>query len=72
MDLLQIEMGAFHDDLEIVEIVAQGFPRRIYERHSYINELDELSFFQKFRLTKQTVLNILELIENRLEYPLDR
>lgn len=72
MDLLQIEMDAFHDDLEIVEIVAQGFPRRIYERHSYINELDELSFFQKFRLTKQTVLNILELIENRLEYPLDR
>ncbi|KAJ8950060.1 hypothetical protein NQ314_008066, partial [Rhamnusium bicolor] len=41
----------FEDDLDILDILDHGFPRRIYER-----------------LTKETVLELLELIEGDLEY----
>ena len=65
-------MEMFDDDLEILDLVEEGFPRRIYDRSNYFRELDNLTFFRRFRLTKPTVLNILEEIEDNLEYPDDR
>lgn len=59
------------DDLDIIEIIDFGFPRRNYQREEYFDLMDNLSFFKRFRLTKQTTLNILEQIEEELEYDND-
>ncbi|KAK9739659.1 hypothetical protein QE152_g8848 [Popillia japonica] len=45
----------FDDDLDILEIIDFGFPRRIiYDRTDDFNNLDDLSFFRRYRLTKPT------------------
>lgn len=65
-------MDAFDDDLEVLDLLQLGFPREIHERKNHFDTMDNLTFFRRFRLTKPTVLNILEEIEDRLEYPDDR
>lgn len=59
------------DDLDILDVIDMGFPRRIYDRADHFNGLDNFIFFKRFRLLKPTVLNILELIEEDLEFPND-
>lgn len=44
-------------------------PRMIYEREDHFHNFSENKFFERFRLKKNTVLQVLQLIENRLEYP---
>jgi hypothetical protein len=61
----------FEDDLEILDIIDFGFPRQIYNRANHFVNLDELSFFRRFRLTKNTTLALLELIEEDLEFVSD-
>lgn len=65
------ENNIFEDDLEVLDIVDFGFPRRRYIRSNYFEDLDELQFFQRFRLRKNTTLNVLEEIEHLIEYPHD-
>lgn len=60
----------FEDELEIFEIVDFGFPRRVLQRNNHFEELDELTFFKRFRLLKATTLRV--QIEEQLEYPDDR
>ena len=55
------------DDEEILDIIRLGFPRHFYERTNFFDELDDLSFFKRFRLTKRTVLFLLGRIEDQLE-----
>lgn len=57
-----------NDDVDALDIIDLGFPRRFYERANYFENMDELSFFRRFRLRKNTVLSILEQIEDQLEY----
>lgn len=57
------------DDLEVLDIFNDGFPRRRYNRKNYYEELDEKTFFQRFRLTKPTVLQLVEMLEDTLEHP---
>lgn len=61
----------FNDDLDILEIIDNGFPRRIYNRKNYFEDLDNLTFFKRFRLRKESVLYLLRIIEDDLEYPSD-
>lgn len=68
---VELENDIFDDDLEIFEIVNHGFPRQLYRRADHIQSLDNLSFFKRFRLNKETVRNILEQIEHTLEFPYD-
>lgn len=56
------------DDLDIIDF---GFPRKIYQRENHFEEMDNLTFFRRFRLMKNTVLYLLELIEGDLEYDND-
>lgn len=65
-------MEVFEDDLEVLDLVDAGFPRQIYDRSNYFDNMDNLTFFRRFRLTKPTVLNILEQIEDHLEFPDNR
>lgn len=65
-------MDIFVDDLEILEFLEHGFPRRVYDRSNHYEEMDRLTFFRRFRLTKPTVMNLLEAIEDQLEFPDDR
>lgn len=57
-----------NDDLDILDIIDFGYPRKIYDRKNNFEELDNLTFFKRFRLMKNTVLHLLELIERDLEY----
>lgn len=59
------------DDVDILNIIDFGFPRRLNVRRNYIDDMDDLSFFRRFRLTKPATISLLELIENNLEYDND-
>lgn len=66
---MEIEDELFvEDDQEILDIILFGFPRRNYERAEYFDEMDNMSFFRRFRLTKDSVLSLLVEIEDELEY----
>ncbi|VEN62940.1 unnamed protein product [Callosobruchus maculatus] len=65
-------MDFFEDDLEILDIIENGFPRKVYKRTNHYQEMDEFSFFRRFRLYKSTVLAVLQQIEDELEYPYNR
>lgn len=46
---------------------------RIYKtRRDYFEEYDDVDFSTRFRLSKNAVLRVLELIEGKLEYSSDR
>lgn len=59
-------MEFLDDNLDLFDIFENGIPRRKYERASYIEDMDNLTFFKRFRLLKETVLSILPLIEDEL------
>lgn len=59
------------DDLEVIDLVLYGIPRRVNIRPDYFHSLSDMEFFQRFRLRKETVLDILILIENDLEFIYD-
>lgn len=60
------------DDLEIFEILDHGMPRQVYERPDLFHSFDDRAFFNRFRLTKETILHLLPLLEPHLERPLNR
>jgi len=47
-------------------------PRWIRERAEDFDNLDDTDFVTRYRLSKSTVLSILEKIENALEFETDR
>lgn len=47
-------------------------PRIFKDRHCYFEEYDDVDFCTRFRLSKDMTLDILQLIEDKLEYPSDR
>ncbi|KAG5868041.1 hypothetical protein JTB14_001733 [Gonioctena quinquepunctata] len=59
------------DDLDDLNLIIYGIPRRIYHRNEYFNSWDDLTFFSRFRVTKPTSLYILNLIEAEIEHPYD-
>lgn len=64
-------MLAFEDSSDDEDVVIRR-PRWIREREDHFNNLDDVDFFTRFRLTKQTVLSVLIQIENSLEFTSDR
>lgn len=66
-DLLDV----INNDDVVLEFIYYGLPRQIYERSDYINSLDEVGFKRRFRLSKEAVLFVLNIIEIDLEYPMD-
>ncbi|XP_031328994.1 putative nuclease HARBI1 [Photinus pyralis] len=57
------------DDLDVINVIIFGIPRQVYNRSDYFHSFDDLTFFQRFRITKPTAISILELIEPHIEYP---
>lgn len=53
------------DDGDIIDIINFGIPTRQFIKRYYFDELDDSSFFQRFRLTKPTVAHVLEQIESQ-------
>lgn len=60
-------MEFLNDDLDLLDLVEHGLPRRRYERNDYFDTMDDLSFFKRFRLLKNTVERLLPEIEEELE-----
>lgn len=60
------------DELDAFDLVVYGIPRNIHVHANYFEEYNELNFFKRFRLRKQSVINILEQIEDRLQYTHNR
>ncbi|XP_018374641.1 PREDICTED: putative nuclease HARBI1 [Trachymyrmex cornetzi] len=62
------------DELDAFDLVVYGIPRNIHIRANYFEKYDDLNFFRRLRLRKQSVMrpnrpiNILEQIQDRLEY----
>lgn len=74
MDVLEfIEELDSDDDREIINFI--DYERRPYilkERIDLFMTLDDKDFIMRFRLKKETVLNLLEKIEGQLESVTDR
>lgn len=60
------------NDEEDIIIFAVRRPRWIRERAQEFDNLDDRDFITRYRLSKATVLLILEQIEESLEYETDR
>ena len=60
------------DDEDDFIIFAIRRPRWIRERTDDFDSLDDRDFITRYRLTKPTILSILEKIEHHLEYETDR
>lgn len=58
------------EDREL-EFVLNGIPRRFYERFNYFDSFDESTFYKRYRISKNTSLYVLNLIEADIEYPYD-
>lgn len=73
MEEVQFELHPLlEDDIEVIELIEQGVPRQIYNRFNYFESMDDASFFKRFRLSRHTVLHLLEQIEMQLEHPIDK
>ncbi|XP_011861742.1 PREDICTED: uncharacterized protein LOC105558586, partial [Vollenhovia emeryi] len=60
------------DELDAFNLIVYGIPRNVRVRANYFEKYDELNFFRMFRLEKQSVINILEQIEDHLKYTHNR
>lgn len=70
---MNIDSDYSSDEEAIVEFLLwERRPYRVRPRVDHFTILDENDFFMRFRLTKQTVLHILDLIEREIETPTDR
>jgi hypothetical protein len=58
MNLLFDDVDIFEDDFDILEIINIGFPRLYCVRSAHFHDMDEFTFYKRFRLTKQTCLNL--------------
>lgn len=65
---MELEDLIYDDDLDVLDIIHYDFPRAQIERTEYFHNMDDLSFFRRFRLTKPTVERLLEEIEDQLSY----
>lgn len=61
----------FEDDSDEEQFVVQR-PRWIKEREDYFHNLDNEDFEIRFRLSKEAALQILESIEDRIEFANDK
>lgn len=69
---MEVEDEIFlEDDIDVLDIIDFGFPRRIYIRPNYFEDMEDLTFFKRFRLTKPTVIFLLQLLEDELEFDND-
>ncbi|KAI4455430.1 hypothetical protein MML48_9g00003661 [Holotrichia oblita] len=73
MDLLNIALDLEHDedDWYIYEFIRFGIPRQLYERNNWFDDLCDVAFRKRFRISRECTLDILRQIENQLEYPYD-
>lgn len=69
------EIMDFIESLEVMEIPEVIFNRSLYtrprlyrERPDYFTKYDDLDFFRRYRLSKDSVLFLLEKIEQHLEF----
>lgn len=59
------------DDEDILRVVDRR-PKRLKPRIEYFDDLDDIDFKMRFRLSKQSVLLVLNYIEADLEFPNER
>ncbi|KAF5297685.1 hypothetical protein FQA39_LY12016 [Lamprigera yunnana] len=60
------------DDEEVIvfiDLIEHGLPRQLYERADYFHQFDDAQFRRRFRLSRDSVLFLLEHIEEHLEFP---
>lgn len=65
--VMNLAFGDDDDDSEFLIFVIRR-PRWIWERAEDLDDLDDIDFVTRYRLSKPTVLSILENIEDALEF----
>lgn len=68
MENFEFDVLEDDDELDVLELVLVGIPRKINVRKNYFDTYDDLNFYQRFRVTKNTAYQILLQIEEQLEY----
>ncbi|KAJ3662284.1 hypothetical protein Zmor_006639 [Zophobas morio] len=59
------------EDLAVLNFLNRGIPRTVYQRQNFFDVMDDISFRKRFRLSRQSVLQILMMIDEELEFPYD-
>lgn len=67
MDFDNFDVNVYSSDEEFIRR-----PKIFRRRPNYFDELDDLDFFSKFRLSKPTVEMIVDQIEDTISYPTNR
>lgn len=68
---MQNFIEAFDEEIEFLEVLdylEHGVPRQINHRSNYFETMDASTFRKRFRLSKETVLNILAQIEDDIRF----
>lgn len=62
------------NDIDLVNIIEEQMPGEYHlrERIDHFNYWDDVEFFNRFRLSKQSVLVVLNEIEGQIANPTDR
>ncbi|CAK1602659.1 unnamed protein product [Parnassius mnemosyne] len=59
------------ENLELLDNIVRR-PKTYKERRDYFEEYDDVDFRTRFRLSKESCLDVLQMIEDKLEYPSNR
>ena len=64
----------FHGDEKIENLnnVVHVRSRVFRERRNYFGEYDETDFVRRFRLSKKSALDVLQIIEHKLEFSINK
>ena len=59
------------EDLAVLNFLNRGIPRTVYQRQNFFDVMDEISFRKRFRLSRQSVLQVFMMIDEEIEFPYD-
>lgn len=73
MDINPLILDSDTDDEYLEDLIQNARKAKIIRpRTDHFQEWDESEFFMRFRITKLTALNLLDEINDKLEYTTDR
>jgi uncharacterized protein YjiS (DUF1127 family) len=74
MDVMRVARNIIFDSSDEESDDEDRVPRArfIRDRLEHFTEMDDTDFVRRFRLSKRSCIELLELIDHRLEFPTDK
>lgn len=73
MDILNIFEDLLSDDEEIVNVIERPRrPRMFRQRRDHFHEWNDMEFINRFRISKDSTLSVLDQIQLQIAHPTNR